>query len=490
MNTLLIESSEADCEMKRILFTLPVFLAVVSIIVACIPQTSPETTPTGSFSPLSDSRTEVSLTPTTIPSADTIRPIKSPEQAQQTATLPSIQESLAHGTVESIAVPTAIQQPPTSSPATLFYYSADGHLYRAPISGGSGERLTLQPLAGANDPDAIAGIVGYRPPRVSPDGRLLALNGNWGGAAVLDLSIGETIGSGRGQAMLAPSWSPDSRQLSYITQDDRLCLYDLDAGPDDCPFQRERLQDAQWSPLGSTVAVAVVDPIPEGDVKCCNGEVWLVDAFTGEATPIGAYATGFESVPGETIAWLADGLSVVIKKTADGRGALYTLADGSLTYFDEPVLSVAPDGRAVLHPSGMISFINDVDDVNVVKANFSLPDTEDCEGSLSLAYVWSPDGGQLAYAPACLTGDDAPQAERVLYVIETATGNLRWQQALPAAMYPVGWSPEGDQLLLQSSPGSMPDGWSIWRMTAGGEQPLEKVVDQALFLEVVPQWRE
>ena len=110
--------------------------------------------------------------------------------------------------------------------------------------------------------------------------------------------------------------------------------------------------------------------------------------------------------------------------------------------------------------------------------------------SLSLAYAWSPDGGQLAYAPACLTDDETPEMERVLYVVETATGEVLWQQALPSAMTPVGWSPEGDELLLQNNPGGMLDGWSVWRLAAGGEQPLEKIVDQALLLEVVPQWRE
>lgn len=421
-----------------------------------------------------------------------------PSSAPTTTTLPPAEVAVASPEATATSAPTdtptpapsptATQETPTSVPATLFYYSADGHLYRAPIAGGPGERLTLQPLAGANDPEAVAGMAGYRPPRVSPDGRLLALNGNWGGAAVLDLVTGETIGVGRGQAMLAPSWSPDSRHLSYITPDDRLCIYDLDGGPDDCPFRSEgqrRVQDAVWSPTGSTVAVAVLDPIVEESAACCTGEVWWVDAFTGEADPLGVvYATGFESVPGEVIAWLGDGSGLVIKKTADGRGALYTPADGSLTYFDEPVLSVAPDGRAVLHPSGTMSLLDDV------TAHFSLPGTEGCEGFLSLAHAWSPDGGQLAYAPACLTGDETSQMERVLYVVETATGNLLWQEALPPAMTPVGWSPAGDQLLLQSSPGGGVDGWSIWRLAAGGTQSLERVVDHALFLGVVPPWGE
>ncbi len=449
--------------MKRFLFTSLIGAAVAGFMVACSPQTAAESAPTDAFSAPPASRTAVPATP-----AATVEPVETPEHAQPTA------------------APTTTPTPRTGSNAPLFYYSADGHLYRAPIGGGPGERLTLQPLADADDPDAVAGISGYRPPRVSPDGHWLALNGNWGGAAVLDLAAGEVRGVGRGQAMAAPSWSPDSRYLSYITPDDRLCIYDRDGGPDDCPFQSEgqqRLQDAVWSPGGSAVAVAVLDPPAADGDACCRGEVWLVDAFTGEATPLGDYTTGFESVPGEVMAWAADGSGLVIRQTANGRGALYTLADGTLTYFDEPVLSVGPDGRTVLHPSGNVSRVGG-------GPAWALPDSAGCDGYLSLAYAWSPDGGQLAYAPACLTGDDAPPAERILYVVETATGNLLWQQALSPAMTPVGWSPAGDQLLLQSSPGGMVDGWSIWRMAAGGEQPLEKIVDQALLLEVVSQWRE
>ena len=185
-------------------------------------------------------------------------------------------------------LPMTVQPAPTD--ALLFYHS-DGHLYTVPL-GGQSRRLTTQPLAGANEPFIVDGMFGFHPPVMSPDGRLLALNGNWGGAAVLDLVTGEAIGIGRGRAILSPSWSPDSRQLAYVTQDDRLCIYNLDSVPDDCPFAPEGLlMEAVWSPTGSQIAAAVVTPPEEGSSDCCDGRVWLIDPTTGTAATGACWST-------------------------------------------------------------------------------------------------------------------------------------------------------------------------------------------------------
>lgn len=371
---------------------------------------------------------------------------------------------------------------PAAAPAEgapLLIYRPDGHLYRASLRDGSGQQLTAQPLEDADDPDAVGAIVSYRPPVVSPDGRLLALNGHWGGAAALDLTTGQAIGAGRGVAMLAPSWSPDSRALAYVAQDGQLCIYHLDNAPADCIFRSEGLQDAAWSPAGALIAAAVVAPSAEGSADCCAGQVWLVDAAGGEATAIGDYATGFESAPGEAFAWLSDGSGLVIKRTTEGRSALYRIADGSTTYLAEPALSVSPDGRTVLHTSGAVSGADGT-------ARFALPGAGECAGQLSITHAWSPDGSRLAYVLACFAGGgQAAEVSPTLTMVETGNGALLWQQ-LASDLWPAGWSPDGAYLLLQDN---TPNGGAIWRLGAEGGTP-ERVVEGATLLEVVPPWQE
>ena len=154
--------------------------------------------------------------------------------------------------------------------------------------------------------------------------------------------------------MQSPSWSPDSRQLAYVTQDDRLCIYNLNDEPDDCPFAPEGLlMEAAWSPTGSLIAAAVVTPPVEGSSDCCDGRVWLVDAATGAATDVAGFITGLEYALGEAFQWLADSSGLAIKRTGDSGGStIYRPGDGSVVTFAEWIADRAPDGGTMLHPSG------------------------------------------------------------------------------------------------------------------------------------------
>ena len=80
------------------------------------------------------------------------------------------------------------------------------------------------------------------------------------------------------------------------------------------------------------------------------------------------------------------------------------------------------------------------------------------------------------FIPSPPTGNEQPIAPSSTILIA----------ALPPDMTPVGWSPDDDQVLLQLSPGTAVDRWSIWQLAADGHAPLAMVVDQALFLAFVP----
>ncbi len=371
-------------------------------------------------------------------------------------------------------LPATIQPVPTD--ALLFYHS-DGHLYlyTVALGGGQSRRLTTQPLAGANEPFVVDTAVGLAPPVVSPDSRLLALRGHWGGAAVLDMVTGEVIGIGRGQAMQSPSWSPDSRQLAYVTQDDRLCIYNLNDEPDDCPFAPEGLlMEAAWSPTGSLIAAAVVTPPVEGSSDCCDGRVWLVDAATGAATDVAGFITGLEYALGEAFQWLADSSGLAIKRTGDSGGsAIYRPGDGSVVAFDEWIVDIAPGGGTVLHPSGAMSAIDGT-------ALAPLPGADGCAEFVNIAHAWSPDG-RLAYTLRC-GFDNPPAGANVLTVTDPATGVVEWQRELAAGVFPAGWSPDGQFILLDDAATASP----IWRLAADGSGDLEVVVDDGRLLELVP----
>ena len=412
---------------------------------------------------------------TALPPSTVAAPISTaePATAMPTATTPA--------TVTPTAIPPTLDTPaPTATAAqnptdALLFYHSDGHLYTVPLGDGQSRRLTAQPLTGANEPFIVDGMFGFRPPVVSPDGRLLALNGNWGGAAVLDLVTGEVIGIGRGRAMGSPSWSPDSRQLAYVTQDDRLCIYNLNDEPDDCPFAPEGLlMEAVWSPTGSQIAAAVVTPPAEGSSDCCVGRVWLVDPATGAATDVAGFITGFEYASGEAFQWLPDGSGLAIKRADDSHGAIVRLADSSVVTFDEWIADVAPDGGTVLHPSGALSAIDGT-------ALAPLPGADDCVQFLGIAHAWSPDS-RLAYTVLCGVGGTTALEPRPLTVIDPATGVVEWQRKLAAVWFPVGWSPDGQSLLLDDAAVASP----IWRLAADGTGEPEVVIEDGRLLELIP----
>ncbi len=370
------------------------------------------------------------------------------------------------------ATPTAMTEPTATmgdDGPLLIYSVPDGHLYRGSVETGLGRRLTT----GTNTPSDIPG---YAPPRVSPDGQLLALNGNWGGATAIDLTTGEVIGRGRGRGMHQPSWSPDGRRLAYISLQGHLCVYYLDNAPADCIFQQAGLQDALWSPTAEVIAAAVLDPWPEEPTTLRTGQVWLVDARSGEASAVAAYLTGFESVSGEVLAWAPDGRSLVIRKTPDGGGAIYRMDSGALLPLAEPVESVSPDSRLVLHPSGAV---NGTDG----ELRFTLP-TPNCPGFLSPIHAWSPDGARLAVAWSCFTADGDAGPAAPLNVVDTATGATLWQQSLAPDVWPVAWSPDGQYILLNGPTARS----SLWRLHADGTDEPELIIEDAYLLAVVESW--
>jgi len=135
---------------------------------------------------------------------------------------------------------------------------------------------------------------------------------------------------------------------------------------------------------------------------------------------------------------------------------------------------VAPDGSAVLHPSGAVSAMDGT-------ALAPLPGAGECAEFLGIAHAWSPDS-RLAYTVLCGVGGTTALEPSPLIVIDPATGVVAWQRELPVGLFPVGWSPDGQFILLDDAATASP----IWRLAADGLGDLEVVVDDGRLLELVP----
>ena len=78
--------------------------------------------------------------------------------------------------------------------------------------------------------------------------------------------------------------------------------------------------------------------------------------------------------------------------------------------------------------------------------------------------------------------DNPPAGANVLTVTDPATGVVEWQRELAAGVFPAGWSPDGQFILLDDAATASP----IWRLAADGSGDLEVVVDDGRLLELVP----
>lgn len=364
-----------------------------------------------------------------------------------------------------------------SDPLILFY-AADGHLYRTDITGHSREQLTAKPEK--NEEGYF-----YRLPQLSPDGRWLALNGGWGGSALLDLVEGVEEGIGRGRAMRFPTWSPDSQRFAYLSQNNKLCLYDIATQSEVCPFQAtSQLLVARWSPDGTHIAIATVDPSDSAD--CCTGQVWLMKTIDYEAEIIGSYYVTLEPARESILTWLPDGSGLLIRsETSAVPSTLFFLEDRSTVLFSERVASMSPNGRYFLSESGRI---RNTDGRELYTILMNAGDIACSNEDFQLAsWAWSSDGERLAYIITCQTGSDASDVANWIQVINGATGELLWEQTIPVNLSLRAWTEDGDYLLLslQATPGI--ENTSIWRLTTlDGLGIPEMIVEQGLFLDIFP----
>ena len=425
----------------------------------------------------------MTLTPQLSQPTTTVAPIVPTKETESTITATALPLPSPSATLTLAPLPTNTSIPTQITPVNeqhsdpvVLFYAADGHLYWADVAGHTRGQLTTKPEK--NEEGYF-----YRFPQISPDGRWLALNGGWGGSALLDLVEGVEEGIGRGRAMRFPTWSPDSQRFAYLGQNDKLCLYEIATQSEACPFQAtSQLLIARWSPDGAHIAIATVDPSDSAD--CCTGQVWLMNTINYEAEIVGSYYVTLEPARDSILTWLPGGSGLLIRsETSAVPSTLFFLEDRSTVPFAERVASMSPNGRYFLSESGRIRDINGRE-LYTIPTNTG--DTACSNENLQLAsWAWSSDGERLAYVTTCQTSDTNNEMNWI-QVIDAATGESFWQQTIPAELSLRMWTPDGNHLLLSREVSPNMKDISIWRLASDGLDIPEMIIEQGLFLDIIP----
>ena len=107
------------------------------------------------------------------------------------------------------------------------------------------------------------------------------------------------------------------------------------------------------------------------------------------------------------------------------------------------------------------------------------------ENNQLISWAWSSDGDRLAYVTTCQTSDTDNEMNWI-QVIDAATGESFWQQTIPADLSLQVWTPDGNHLLLSRQAGPDIEDISIWRLKSDGLDTPEMIIEQGLFLDIIP----
>jgi hypothetical protein len=346
-------------------------------------------------------------------------------------------------------------------------FAREGKIWRADVQGSGQELLT--------DTVFYPGEAGltfhWRPPHVSPDGRLVVVPGSRG-TLVLNLQNDEAWRLSGDPAWVA--WSPDSRTMAYVLGD---VLYTRPADRDGQPrslFQRpgEKLLDRAlaWDPLGEDIAV--VTTVLSGAETLST--VWLVGEKRDRAIPLGTYPIAATEYGPEALQWSSVGESLVY--TLGTSGAVILIKDTLVQLppaYDNSAWW-APDGAHLFSPGlGAI-----VDRQGQILVTLVSPDPR---GPRFTAWAWSTDGQKLAYV---ISDENGGQELGWLDLTDpTVRANHRLEVAVTFPPQSLFWTPDGTALILDDAQPHSP----IWRWDLSAAKA-EPIIQDGFLLDLVPEW--
>jgi Tol biopolymer transport system component len=272
-------------------------------------------------------------------------------------------------------------------------------------------------------------------------------------------------------AFVLPSWVgaaiPGQNGLiafqSIVEGSSQLMVVNSD-GTDVRPLAPGQAGESSWSPDGTQIAFAAGNP--------GGTHIWIMDFFTGAATPLTLNSPGYDDNP----AWSPDGSKIAFTSCSglpitcgiwvvnvDGTSPV-NLTQTLGSHSREPAWS--PDGSK-------IAFTLD-GDIYVMSSDGSaalrLTDSPDRDTSSD----WSPDGALIAFARL-----DAQQVS----TIWTMNADGSNPHSLALGDQPV-YSPDGTRIAFVLATGSSSD---LWTMNADGTGSLALVATSAD--ELAPSWQ-
>lgn len=231
------------------------------------------------------------------------------------------------------------------------------------------------------------------------------------------------------------SWSPDGSEIVFVRRTATSELYRMDASG-----RKLRLLDdkqipifPQWSPDGVWVAFL-------GNRASGLPDAFVIPAAGGTPRNL----TDTAEISEGDIAWSPDSTSIALTSYTSGRHILrVNVRDGTRQkLIDNATLPAwSPDGR-------WIAFIRLTDNAPAVwlKALADGRETRLDTGPGMVASsqpVWSPQGQLLALLK---TPESRRGEERIIYLMNTDTGEGRFAAFLPEYVSQIAWSPDGTRL--------------------------------------------
>ena len=249
----------------------------------------------------------------------------------------------------------------------------------------------------------------------------------------------------------APEWSPDGKQLAFISNRDLgfnrgklIGIWSPETGRvRDLNVRLAYFTSVTWSPDGSSFALGGTDH--KG-----RGGVFIVDAQTGETKPL--VLTTVENFVGQYPRWAADGRKIFYRTRSEGG------------------------------PTPVARFIER--DIATGR------EREIARGRLG-HIVPSPDGKWIATAAA----DSATRETRVL-LLPVEGGVTRTIMQAPSAggfaVAPVAWTRDGKALIISKVSPTAPESSDLWVVAVGGGEPrkLDVVLPERSAISLHPDGRQ
>jgi hypothetical protein len=210
------------------------------------------------------------------------------------------------------------------------------------------------------------------------------------------------------------------------------------------------------TPLASSVPSPSNDPAPPGDdhaplIVSRYGpnaiDLFTLDAFTGDRTPMGRLRLGAE-VAGQSIHWSADRRSAFVFADADSVSARIDIAAGSVDSLGRLGPSASRD--AVSPAGNAIARLTDLNDIEIVDLNGRkirlLPLPNGIRPLLRI--VWSPDATRIAVS-SCLPCDNRKEAGPWhVFIAPVDGGPVRIVGEISTTYIGIDdWSPDGTRLV-------------------------------------------